>query len=301
MEPVQKPSAYRIIEGCLYARHSLPYAHEIRVHTLGHGHTEATLLPRYGWSELGALAPQALNDLAMASGNIWLNGAWAPAPPPSQEELLHRAACNIERSARRAKTKVRRLCKARGLTTMLTLTYRENMNDRARMGRDFDVLVKRIRRVIPGFTYLCVFERQKRGAWHAHIAVPRILSHYLHRGMLVKSYDLLRSLWRAVVGVDNGNVDVSRSRRAGRSAAKLAAYMSKYITKGFGDGSPVGDSYRSSGRALPKPVVIQVNTDDPNIGIRSMLDLLSTDIISCGEFYSALLDCGGYFVNLSPK
>jgi hypothetical protein len=118
--------------------------------------------------------------------------------------------------------------------------------------------------------------------------------------MLVKSYDLLRSLWRAVVGSDNGNVDVSRSKRMGRSAAKLAAYMSKYITKGFGDGSPVGDSYRSSGRALPKPVTIQVCTTDPNEAIQSMLSLLASDIADCGEFYSALLDCGGYFVNLSP-
>jgi hypothetical protein len=184
---------------------------------------------------------------------------------------------------------------------MITLTYRENMTDRSRMGRDFDVLVKRIRRVIPDFTYLCVFEQQKRGAWHAHIAVPRVLSHYLHRGVLVKSYDLLRTLWRAVVGADNGNIDVSRSRRAGRSAAKLAAYMSKYITKGFLDGSPVGDSYRSSGRSLPRPVVIQVNSTDPNAGVFAMLDLLSRDIADCGEFYSALLDCGGYFVNLSPS
>ena len=34
---------------------------------------------------------------------------------------------------------------------MLTLTYRENMMDRARMARDFDVFMKRIRRIFPGF------------------------------------------------------------------------------------------------------------------------------------------------------
>jgi hypothetical protein len=47
-------------------------------------------------------------------------------------------------------------------------------------------------------------------------------------------------------------------------------------------------------------VVIQVSTTDPNEAVKVMLDLLATDIIKCGEFYSALLDCGGYFVNLSP-
>ena len=80
---------------------------------------------------------------------------------------------------------------------MLTLTYRENMTDRARMARDFDVFMKRIRRIFPGFEYVCVFEEQKRGAWHAHLAVQRVQSHYLHKGVLVKSYDLLRAVWRA--------------------------------------------------------------------------------------------------------
>jgi len=301
MEAVEKVPAYRVIDGCLYVRHSLPYAHEIRVHTLGHGHTEATLLPRYGWSEVGALSPQALSDASMCEGNVWLAGAWVKAPPLTAEELLRKTTAYRERSARRAKTKVRRLCKARGLTTMITLTYRENMTDRARMGHDFDKLVKRIRRVIPDFTYLCVFEKQKRGAWHAHIAVPRVLSHYMHRGTLIKSYNLFRALWRGVVGSDNGNIDVSNRKACGRSAAKLAAYMSKYITKGFTDGVPIGDSYRSSGRDLPKPVIIQVNTVDLSSAIMSMVDLLATDIAACGEFYSALLDCGGYFVNLSPK
>jgi hypothetical protein len=169
------------------------------------------------------------------------------------------------------------------------------------MGRDFDVLVKRIRRVIPDFQYCCVFERQKRGAWHAHIAVPKVLSHYMHKGVLVRSYDLLRSLWRGVVGSDNGNVDVSRSRRVGRSAAKLAAYMSKYITKGFGDPASVGDSYRASGKALPKPTVVRVHTLSPDEGVTAMLSLLANEIRDCSEFYSAFLDCGGYFVNLSPK
>ena len=74
------------------------------------------------------------------------------------------------------------------------------MTDRARMARDFDVFMKRIRRIFPGFEYVCVFEEQKRGAWHAHLAVQRVQSHYLHKGVLVKSYDLLRAVWRAVVG-----------------------------------------------------------------------------------------------------
>jgi hypothetical protein len=41
-------------------------------------------------------------------------------------------------------------------------------------------------------------------------------------------------MWRGVVGVDGGNVDVSRNKRIGRSAARLASYLSKYISKSLG-------------------------------------------------------------------
>ena len=41
---------------------------------------------------------------------------------------------------------------------------------------------------------------------------------------MVKSYDLLRTVWRAVVG--EGNVDVSKAVRRRRcSVAKLAGYL----------------------------------------------------------------------------
>ena len=70
----------------------------------------------------------------------------------------------------------------------------------------------------------------------------------LAQGVLVKSYDLLRAVWRAVVG--QGNVDISRARRhSQRNIAKLAAYLSKYLSKTF-DAGGVGDSYRASGKAL---------------------------------------------------
>ena len=174
------------------------------------------------------------------------------------------------------------------------------MLDRARMARDFDVFIKRLRRVVPGFQYVCVFERQKRGAWHAHIAVPRVLSHYLHKGALVRSYDLLRSLWRAVVGAENGNVDVSRNTRIMRSPAKLAAYIAKYIGKGFADTNEGGDSYRASGRALPPAVVVRCLSPDGFTAFLAACDLLAPEIAG-GEFHSAFLDGGGAFLSISAK
>ena len=188
----------KVIDGTLYERSITPYSHQVRVHALGHGHTEALVTPRYAWHEVEC-SDLALSDALMAQDHIWQDGHWVPRPPPTELELLDKAARNKDRAARRATTKVRRLCKFKGLSVMLTLTYRENMTDRDRMARDFDVFMKRLRRVVPGLEYVCVFEQQKRGAWHAHIAVPRVLSHYLLKGHVVRSYDLLRSMWRGLL------------------------------------------------------------------------------------------------------
>lgn len=293
------PPRYRVIDGTLYARETLPYSHVVRVHELGRGHVEASVLPDYAWHEVDALSDTAAADFLRARDHIFVNGEWVPSVE-DEATRLDKVARNRERSARRAKTAVRRLVKHKSLTTMLTLTYQDNMEDRDRMARDFDVFVKRVRRVVPGFQYVCVFERQKRGAWHAHIAVERVLSHYAHKGQLVRSYDLLRSLWRGVIG-SGGNVDVSRGKRAGRSMAKLASYLSKYITKGFGSGAfEDGDSYRASGRALPKPTFVRV-VGDLGTGLTALLDLVMADLCKPGaKLHHALLDCGGYFVSISP-
>lgn len=298
-----RESTFRVIDGALYRRHSAPYAYTVKVHELGHGHIEAVALPRYGWEELDMLSPVALADAGLASGHVWDSalGEWV-TPTPTQQELLDRAAANRERSTRRARTSVRRLAKSKGLGVLLTLTYRENMTDRARMARDFDVFIKRLRRVMPTLQYVCVFERQKRGAWHAHIAVPRVLSHYMHKGALVRSYDLLRSLWRAVVGLDNGNVDVSRNRKVQRSSAKLAGYLSKYIGKSFGEGDQVKyeNSYSASGRALPPPLTFAVMSPALLDAVSAVVgDLLGAEVARASEFHSALLDGGGYFVSLA--
>jgi len=292
------PKRYRIVGESLLERSALPYAYDLRIHQLG-GHIEAVALPRYSWSEVDHVEAAAIADAAMSENHIFKDGNWLPHTP-SHQELLDRAARNQERSARRARTKVRRLCKDKGLTTMLTLTYRENMQDRDRMVRDFDVFMKRLRRVVPDVQYVCVFERQKRGAWHAHIAVPRVLSHYVHKGGLVKSYALLRSLWLAVVGADNGGIDVSRNKRVGRSAGKLAAYLAKYVTKSFGDFAEGGDSYRASGKRLPQAVIIRMNTIDRIEAAKAISELLLDEMAKAGELHCAFLDGGGYFVSLSP-
>ena len=296
--PAMSRELFRTIDGVLYRRHSTPYAYDLRVHELGQ-HVEATAMPRYGWEEVGSVAPGALSDAAMAQGNVWVDGAWQ-AHVPTERELLDKAADNRERSARRARTAVRRLVKVKSLDTMLTLTYRENVLDRPVIMRHLDMVIKRIRRVIPGFQYVAVLERQKRGAWHAHLAVERIQSHYLHKGVMVRSYDLLRAIWRAVVGELGGNIDVSRSRAARRSSGRIAAYLSKYIGKGL-DSCEGGDSYSASGRALPKPTVVRVLGGDYGAACSELEGLLASFFPAGSyDFHGAHLDGGGYYVALSP-
>lgn len=289
-----------IIDGTLFERSKVPHSFDLRVHDLGHGHTEATVQPRYAWQEIGPVSADALAAYEMASsGHRWSPEGWVLDTPSEAEKLAH-LTLNRERSTRRARTAVRRLAKFKGLQTLLTLTYRENMVDRVRMSRDFDVFMKRVRRVIPGIEYICVFERQKRGAWHAHIAVRRILSCYVQSGSLVRSYDLLRSMWRGVVGLDNGNVDVSRNKRVQRSSAKLAAYLSKYIGKTFDQAERHVNSYSASGRALPRPIVESVLTSDQSVAVGALFDLISPEFYR-SEFHQAFLDGGGIYVCLSPS
>jgi len=288
---------FRYADGALFRRDPKPYAHDLRILDLGSGQVEAIAMPRYAWTEVDA-PQEALENAALAQDHQWsqAKGEWLKTEP-TEAELLDRAARNRERSARRARTQVRRLVKWKRLDTMLTLTYRENMEDRARMARDFDVFLKRVRRVLPGFEYVCVFERQKRGAWHAHLAVQRVQSHYLVKGVLVKSYDLLRAIWRAVAG--EGNVDVSKARKhRHKGVCKLAGYLSKYLSKSFEEGGE-GNSYRASGRALPKATVIRSMETEQHAVAEELMRLMRS-FWPRGEFYGAYLDGGGYYLALSP-
>ena len=73
---------------------------------------------------------------------------------------------------------------------------------------------------------------KKRGAWHAHIAVHRSFESLRGEGC---DGQVLRPSEDCLAGCcGEGNVDVSKAVRRRRcSVAKLAAYLSKYISKGF--------------------------------------------------------------------
>jgi hypothetical protein len=207
---------------------------------LGNGHREYRVAPLKTWEHIGVLSDRAYEDrLACMEA--------------TKEE---RKQANLERAAKRARTRVRHLCKVRGYDTLLTTTYRENVTDRAIFKAHLQEFHRRMSKLIPGWSYVAAFERQKRGAWHAHMAVhrlPRELS--AKGGVKVKSFQVIRAVWRAVTGEYGGNIDVqARKRNSGRAPSKIAAYLSKYMVKAFEEGEAWSNRFSASkGLSVPKP------------------------------------------------
>lgn len=302
--PAEKPSelpatpsavrepVYKVVEGTLFERATTPYSYVATIHPLGNGMVEAGLRPQYGWSEVDNLSPAALADFEHCQAN--------PVPLTEVEREKEDLA-NRVRSTRRARSEVRRKCKHRGLIEILTLTYRENMQDRNRMSRDLDAFIKRVHRRIPHFEYVCVFEQQKRGAWHAHLAVKRVLPFYWKGGTkktAVRSFDLLRSMWRGVVGNDNGNIDVSKRRKQRWSPAKIAGYISKYVGKSFGENAKHENSYSASNGSNPDPV--RYSFDTVSEGMAGLFALLSLEL-EHGDPYYKLFPDTSFWMSVEPR
>lgn len=173
---------------------------------------------------------------------------------------------NLRRNANRAKTACRRIIKEEGFDELLTLTYRENQQDRALCKVHFKEWVRRMKRHLGGvFRYCASFEVQERGAMHVHLAVHKLPKHAVHAGVKIKGWELGTAVWHTVVGKDNGLCYVGAKRRwSGEKRvpigkAKMAAYVSKYITKDYADAEPASNRYsRSNGVVVQKPVRVRI-------------------------------------------
>ena len=253
------------------------YQHWVRVHDLGHGQKEI---------------------LVTRGDRFHRNGPWVGLQGGGLSEEEKRLD-NIDRAARRAKSEVRRRCKAMGLDSMLTLTYRANQKDEALCKRHMEAFVKRVRKLIPQFRYVAAFERQDRGAWHVHMAVHRVQSHFMDRGVRVKSFDLLRSIWRSVVGELGGNVDVQNKRKSARkTVAQLAAYLSKYMTKAYAEGEEHSKRWTASRMKLPEASRLCVR----KLSLLQILQQLVEEHAPEGtQIRTHLVDGGrGFFMTVEP-
>lgn len=231
----------------------------VTLHELGHGHQEASISRSVWWDHVGTMGDQHY-ELYREEVERCKNDPRIAA----EREQAHK-----ERSARRAKTRVRRLCKVMGVDALLTLTYRDNMQDLSQCKAHLKEFVRRVRRLVPGFAYVAAFERQKRGAWHVHMAIHALPFALPWAGVKVKSYSVIRAVWRSVVGAMGGNIDQARRKRhSKKSPAQMAAYISKYILKAFEDGDDYVNRYSASSATVPPSVRMRFQS-------ASLADLIS--------------------------
>lgn len=181
-----------------------------------------------------------------------------------------------ERSARKAAQRARRNCRHKikhaGFTQLLTLTYRENMEDLDQMRREFAAWLRIMRRLIRGFRAVYGFERQGRGAWHVHIACDKLPRLMQYKGMKVQSWKVGTAVWRSVVPAGGLCFVGGRSGRFNRysSAGKIAGYVSKYLTKENAEGE-AGRRMWDSTQDLSPPA--SVTFDLPDIPLADALAL----------------------------
>ncbi|WP_175784075.1 rolling circle replication-associated protein [Burkholderia ambifaria] len=206
------------------------------------------------------------------------------ARPKAKRGESDNSEANLMDAAKRAKQQVRLRCKAIGADRMISLTYRENMRDKARMKRDFDGFRRRVSR-LSDFQYVAVAERQKRGAWHLHIAV---------KGR--QNYRVLRSIWQSIVGIGNGNVHVRNPFREKGLRHKLASYLAKYITKDFSEHALNEKRYWTSrGVVVPEVTPIDhVLSDSPADALRIAFEAamrVGAPLDRCQTYWNQELGC----------
>jgi len=172
---------------------------------------------------------------------------------------------NGERARRRAGAAVRHRCKAMGVESLWTLTYRENVQDRELVLKHFDLFRRKVARLLGGWHYVAVLEHQGRGAWHIHMATLALPARFVIKGVKVKSWDLLRRIWRGVVGDLGGNFDEAKQgvqygknkgkRKRFKNGSQIASYIAGYVAKDFGSVDLNRKRYSTStGTVIPAPL-----------------------------------------------
>ena len=239
----------RIIGDTIYERKTVPNCFRVKTTDLGNGHVETVV--SQAW-ELVELDTSRMPDFVLR--NLKEHILEKRDDP---DRIKEREEINRDRAARRAKTRVRQLCKAINADSLMTLTYRANQTDLELCKKHLKEFVRRVRRVLPDFVAIAAFETQKRGAWHVHMACRRVATVLANKqGVRIKSFDLLRAIWRSVTKELGGSVDMSRRKSTSqRSPARIASYISKYITKAFEEGAKFSNRWTKFGDATVPPSV----------------------------------------------
>lgn len=224
------------------------------------------LLP-HGQAEISVTPTNKTNVINARMGfNPLLDCSRKQRTPEDQERQDKE---NRKRAAKLSRQRVRWLGKCIAADHLLTFSYRENVIDRARVGSDWQEMIRLYRVRYPDFRYVAVLERQDRGAYHMHVAVHgKQDTRWLLRCWLLaigqSSEDV--SGW-LLGGVKLGerslgavNVQAPKRRWGGTKKAwrvdKLAAYLTKYIGKEFDEAIKSSKKYWHS-KNIEQPEVIR--------------------------------------------
>jgi len=150
--------------------------------------------------------------------------------------------------------------------------------------KDWDRFRRRVGKCVD-FHYVAVIEEQQRGALHFHVAV---------RGR--QCYQLLRSIWSSIVGVDEqgrsmSNIDVRNPSKFGfgkNGIHKLASYIAKYCGKQMECRDFDQKRYFAS-RGIPKP-----NVQSWTLASTNSLGAVQTAFVIAG---TGLLDGAQFWYN----
>lgn len=219
-----------------------------------------TLSPMYGGAVIDSANPLSYRNYCKENNlPTGLGKRTFREPHEISEE---KRKLNNQRSVRRSARAVRFLVKQIEADRLLTLTTRQNIEDR----EEFKSHMKRFFRLvrkgwggqqgIANFAYVAVLEKQERGAYHAHIAIKGTIN-----------FNFLRTAWHKALGAPGlmkgedspGTINVT-SPRAARwgtefsrwKANKLSAYLVKYMSKTFDDGLSEKHKYFNS-KDIQKP------------------------------------------------
>lgn len=182
---------------------------------------------------------------------------------------------NSLRSIQRSKTRARYLMKSMGADRLLTLTKRETEQGGFWSLEDWRQAWKRFCRLCKQagheFDYVAVPERHKKGNFHLHVA--------LNARCNVK---LMRAIWWACCGGRGmGNVDVSYKSHLTTTArlAGIARYLTKYLTKQFGQTEFNKKRYWASKHEMPRAKRVVLRACSLDEALREAAQILSLDLI----------------------
>lgn len=206
--------------------------------------------------------PDGQIEISVSKGKHFNGPAFIPENKAKRGESVNRDANDLD-AGKAAKKRVRQACKTIGADRMVTLTYRDNMQDRETALRHWDLFRRRLRKHNQ-FLYVAVMELQegfKKGNLNAQEGRSSIHFHVAVSGR--QCYQLLRSIWQSIVGNDAqgrkmSQVNVRDPHRFGfgqNGVHKLAAYIAKYCTKSMECRELDQKRYFCS-RGIPKPEVL---------------------------------------------